>query len=157
MSERFLVDTDILSVGAPSQRQPIPELIEWMDRNSDRLYVSVVTVAEIEAGIAKSGREGARRKAARLREWLETLVHLYSPRILPLDLAAAPIAGILSDRARVRGHTPGFADLAICATARSHDLTILTRHPKHYLPLGVAAHDPVGYCRRRAESRLRRS
>lgn len=140
MSARFIVDTDVLSTGAPSKAKPITELSEWMDRNSENLYVSVVTIAEIEDGIAKSGREGARRKAARLREWLETLVHLYSPRILPFDLAAARIAGSLSDRARGRGHTAAFADLAI---AKHHDLTILTCNLKHYAPLGAAAHDPV--------------
>lgn len=143
MSAGFLVDTDILSAGAPSKAQSIPELIKWMDRNSERLYLSVVTIAEIEDGIAKSRREGATRKAARLREWLETMVHLYSRRILPFDLAAARIAGVLSDRARGGGHTAGFADLAIGAIARHHDLTILTRNLKHYAPLGVAAHDPV--------------
>lgn len=143
MSARFLVDTDVLSAGAPSKAQPIPELIEWMDRNSDRLYISVVTIAEIEDGIAKTGREGATRKAALLREWLETLVHLYSPRILPLDLAAARIAGSLSDRARGRGHVAAFGDLAIAAIATNHHLTILTRNLKHYVPLGVAALDPL--------------
>ncbi len=143
MRARFLVDTDVLSAGAPSKAQSVPELLEWMDRNSERLYVSVVTVAEIEDGIAKSRREGALRKSARLREWLETLVHLYSPRILPFDLAAARIAGALSDGARGRGHTMGFADLAIGAIARCHNLTILTHNLKHYAPLGVAAHDPV--------------
>lgn len=143
MSAGFLVDTDILSAGAPSKAQSIPELIKWMDRNSERLYLSVVTIAEIEDGIAKSRREGATRKAARLREWLETMVHLYSRRILPFDLAAARIAGVLSDRARGGGHTAGFADLSIGAIARHHDLTILTRNLKHYAPLGVAAHDPV--------------
>ncbi len=143
MSDRFLVDTDILSVGAPSKAQSIPDLIEWMDRNSERLYVSVITVAELEDGIAKSRREGASRKAGSLREWLETLVHLYSPRILPFDLAAARIAGALSHRARGVGHTVGFADLAIGAIARRHDLTILTRNLKHYTPLGLVARDPV--------------
>jgi predicted nucleic acid-binding protein len=143
VSARFLVDTDVLSTGAPSKPQTIPELIEWMDRNSEKLYVSVVTIAEIEDGIAKSKREGATRKAARLREWLETLVHLYSPRILPFDLAAARIAGALSDRARSRRHTAAFADLAIAAIARHHDFTILTCNLKHYAPLGVATHDPV--------------
>lgn len=143
MSTRFLVDTDVLSAGAPSKARSVPQLIEWMDRNSERLNVSVVTIAEIEDGIAKSKREGATRKAGRLREWLETLVHLYSPRILPFDLAAARIAGALSDGARGRGHTAGFADLAIGAIARCHALTILTRNIKHYAPLGVAAHDPI--------------
>jgi toxin FitB len=140
---RFLVDTDVLSTGAPSKAQPVPALIQWMDRNSGNIYLSVVTIAEIEDGIAKSARVGATRKAARLREWLETLVHLYSQRILPLDLAAARIAGSLSDKARSQGHTPGFADLAIAAIAKRHDLTILTRNLKHYVLFGVAAHDPV--------------
>lgn len=143
MSTRFLVDTDVLSVGAPSKARAVPELVAWMDRHSERLYVSVVTIAEIEDGIAKSKRAGATRKAARLREWLETLVHLYTPRILPFDLAAARAAGALSDEARGRGHTAGFADLAIGAIARCHALTILTRNLKHYAPLGVAALDPV--------------
>ena len=140
MSARFLVDTDVLSVGAPSKARAARELVQWMDRHSERLYVSGVTIAEIEHGIAKSKRAGATRKAARLREWLETLAHLYTPRILPFDLAAARIAGVLSDEARGRGHTAGFADLAI---ARCHALTILTRNLKHYIPLGVAALDPV--------------
>lgn len=143
MSTRFLVDTDVLSTGAPSKAQPIVPLIEWMDRNSNRLFVSIVTIAEIEDGIAKSAREGSSRKAARLREWLETLIHLYSARILPFDLAAARIAGALSDRARSQGHTAGFADLAIAAIARHHDLTILTGNLKHYVVLGVSAHDPA--------------
>lgn len=143
MSERFLVDTDILSVGAPAKARSAATLTEWMDRNSERLYTSVVTIAEIEGGIARSKREGATRKAARLREWLDTLVHLYASQILPFDLAAARIAGAISDRARSRGQTAGFADLAIGATARRHDLTVLTRNVKHYAPLGVAAHDPV--------------
>jgi hypothetical protein len=143
VSSRFLVDTDVLSAGAPSKAHSTPQLLEWMDRNSERLYVSVVTIAEIEDGIAKSRREGATRKAARLQEWLETLIHLYSPRIMPFDLAAARIAGALSDVARGRGHTVGFADLAIGAIARCHDLTILTRNLRHYAPLEVAAHDPM--------------
>lgn len=143
MSARFLVDTDVLSAGAPSKARASPRLLEWMDRNSARLYVSVVTVAEIEDGIAKSRREGATRKAVRLRDWLDTLVHLYSARILPFDLAAARVAGALSDEARGRGHTPGFADLAIGAIAICHDLTILTRNLRHYAPLGIAAQDPV--------------
>jgi toxin FitB len=143
LSTRFLVDTDILSAGVPSKAQSIPDLIEWMDRNSERLYMSVVTIAEIEDGIAKARREGATRKSQRLREWLETLVHLYSRRILPFDLGAARVAGTLSDRTRGRGYTVGFADLAIGAIAIYHDLTVLTRNLKDYAVLGVAAHDPV--------------
>ncbi len=41
-----------------------------------RLFLSVVSVVEIEDGIAKANREGAIRKARDLSAWLETLLHL---------------------------------------------------------------------------------
>ena len=50
----YLVDTNVISAGAPSKGQRWAELAEWMDANSDRLFLSTVSVAEIEAGIAKA-------------------------------------------------------------------------------------------------------
>ncbi|MDR3518473.1 MAG: type II toxin-antitoxin system VapC family toxin [Azospirillaceae bacterium] len=137
----YLVDTNILSAGAPSRVAPA-ELIAWMDEHSPALFLSAVTVAEIEDGIAKLRREGATRKAADLTVWLETLLHLYGSRILPFDTAAARVAGMLSDRARAQGKAPGFADIAIAATAKYHGLTILTRNLRHFKPLDVPALDP---------------
>ena len=74
---------------------------------------------------------------------LNALVHLYSARILSFDLPAARIAGAVSDKARGRGHTPAFADVAIGAIARHHELTVLTRNVGDYAALGIASHDPV--------------
>jgi len=108
----YLVDTDVISAGAPSKRRASAALILWMDRNSDRLFLTTITIAEIVDGIAKARREGARRKASDLTEWLELVLHLYCNRILPFDVAAARVAGTLSDRARGKGENPGFPDLA---------------------------------------------
>jgi predicted nucleic acid-binding protein len=113
-----------------------------MERNSDRLFLSTITIAEIEDGIAKARREGARQKSTRLAEWLEAILHLYGARILPFDVAAARFGGALSDRARSKGLSPGFPDLAIAATAATHDLTVLTGNLRHFKPLGVPAHNP---------------
>ena len=113
-----------------------------MDAHSAELFLSTVTIAEIEDGIAKAKREGATRKARDLTAWLETVLHLYAARILPFDLATARLAGGLSDHARGQGHAPGFADIIIAATAQHHGLTILTRNLRHFEPLGVAVHDP---------------
>ena len=113
-----------------------------MDRNSDRLYLSVVTVAEVEDGISKAAREGASRKSALLGEWLETVLHLYGGRILGVDMATARVAGRLSDQARGQGHAPGFADVLIGATAQAHGCIVLTRNLRHFVPMGVAARDP---------------
>jgi predicted nucleic acid-binding protein len=137
----YLVDTNVISARAPS-RVPLPELAAWMDSHSAELFLSTVTIAEIEDGIAKANREGATRKARDLTAWLETVLHLYATRILPFDLATARLAGSLSDRARGQGHAPGFADIIIAATAQRHGLTILTRNLRHFEPLGVPVHDP---------------
>jgi predicted nucleic acid-binding protein len=134
----YLVDTNVLSAGAPTKSVAIPALLTWMDRNSDRLYLSVITVAELEDGIAKSRRLGARL----LSEWLETLLHLYGSRILPIDPETARRVGVLADLARGLGQAPGLADLAIAATAQKNGFTILTRNLRHFGPLGVAALDP---------------
>jgi len=143
MSEEvYLVDTNVLSRGAPTKAQPAPELVSWMERNSERLYLSVITVAEVEDGIAKARRQNATRKADRLAEWLETLLHLYSARILPLDVAVARLLGKLSDQARAAGQAPGLADLAIAATAASRGYTVLTGNLRHFRGLAVPAHDP---------------
>jgi toxin FitB len=113
-----------------------------MERNSGDLYLSVVTVAEVEDGIAKAARDGAGQKAKRLADWLETVLHLYSARILDVDIPTARLAGQLSDLARGRGHAPGFADLLIAATAQRRTYVVLTRNLRHFTPMDVAAHDP---------------
>ncbi len=100
------MDTNVLSAGVPTKAQSMPDLAGWMKRISERLHPSVITVAEVEDGIAKARREGASRKADRLAEWLETLLHLYGARVLPLDTAAARGLGALSDRARGAGQAP---------------------------------------------------
>ncbi len=139
----YLVDTNVLSAGAPTRPVSAEDVTNWMGRNSASLFLSVVTVAEIEDGIAKCRREGASRKADRLAEWLATLLHLYANRILPIDLDTARLIGILTDQARGQGHAPGWADRAIAATARRHGLTLLTRNLRHFRPLGVTALDPL--------------
>lgn len=113
-----------------------------MDRNSAGLFLSVLTVAEVEDGISKARRQGATRKAGRLSEWLDALLHLYSARIIPVDLKVARHMGRLTDLARGKGHEPGLADIAIAATALQHGQTILTRNLRHIAPLGVRALDP---------------
>jgi predicted nucleic acid-binding protein len=51
--------------------------------------------------------------------------------------------GTLSDRALAIGRHPGFADIAIAATANAHDLLLLTRNGRRFAPLAVVAVDPV--------------
>jgi toxin FitB len=82
----YLVDTNVISAGAPTKARVAADLVRWMDQHSLELYVSVVTITEIEDGIAKARRERPKRKASQLTAWLETLLHLYADRVLPSTL-----------------------------------------------------------------------
>ncbi|MET4069227.1 putative nucleic acid-binding protein [Bradyrhizobium sp. S3.2.6] len=137
----YLVDTNVISAVSPNRPTPVA-LVEWIDAQSASLFLSVVTVAEIEDGIAKLRREKATRRSKDLDQWLDTVLHLYGDRILVFDTQTARLAGELSDRARGRGHAPGFADIIIAATARQYALTILSRNVRHFEPLGVPVLDP---------------
>jgi predicted nucleic acid-binding protein len=70
------------------------------------------------------------------------VLHLYGDRVLPFASPTAEIAGALADLARGGGHSPGFADIAIAATAHWHDLTILSRNKRHFAPMDLAVVDP---------------
>jgi predicted nucleic acid-binding protein len=113
-----------------------------MNRNSDRLFLSTVTIAEIVGGIAGARRRGALRKAEALDLWLRGLLGLYAERVLAFDLDAARATGPLLDQARAAGVAPGFADLAIAGIASARGLVVLTRNLRHFAPLGIAARDP---------------
>jgi predicted nucleic acid-binding protein len=142
----YLVDTNIVSgivsAGAPAKRRVgYNAFAAWMRAQGDRLHISTITVAEIEAGIARAIRIGAAAKAERLRRWLDALEHFYEGRILPFGIEEARQAGAILDRARA--HDPGFEDIAIAATAAVRGFTILTANERHFAPLGVAVVNPL--------------
>ncbi len=129
-------------MGAPGHREGAAVLAGWLDARSDDLFLSTVTVAEIGDGIAKLRRSGGLVRADHLDDWLDVVLHLYGDRVMPFDIPAARLAGLLMDRARATGQAPGFADLAIAATAGVHDLAILTRNVRHFAPLDIPAINP---------------
>ena len=140
----YLLDTNVVSHIAPTKRRTKADedLAGWLLSRSDDLWLSVITAAEIEDGIAKAARTGATRKAADLAEWWGEVRHYYARRILPLDLATAQETGRLMDRARAAGMDPGFEDVAIAATGRLNDLIVLTRNVADFKPLGAKFLNP---------------
>ena len=84
----YLLDTNVISAVAPTRSDRPRALVDWLDRASAELYLSVVTSAEIREGIAKAQREGAVRKAKALSDWWNAVEHLYAERILAFDLQA---------------------------------------------------------------------
>ena len=126
----FLLDTDVLS--ALRRRERNLDIARWVgkQRTAD-LYLSVVTVGEIERGIARQQRRDP-DFAQELAIWLDRLLAWYGERILPVDVATARRWGRLSS---TLGHEG--ADLLIAATALEHGLTVVTRNVRHFEPIGV--------------------
>ena len=143
MSAGYLLDTSVVSLLAPGRPSTNETLVGWIRGHNDALYVSAVTISEIEQGICKLRRAGSTDRANALTRWLDTLIDNGGDRILSFDAHTGRIAGALSDRAIAAGRHPGFADVAIAATAVAHDLLLLTGNGKHFAPLDIAFHDPA--------------
>ena len=125
----FLLDTDVVSALAKKRRDPRVE--RWLaERRDEELFLSVVSIGEIERGIALQ-RDRDRDFAERLMMWLDRLLAVYGERVLPFDVVATRRWGELSARL---GH--GGADLQIAATALTRGLTVATRNTTHFAPTG---------------------
>lgn len=135
----YLLDTNVISMLSPSRAAASAVFLAWLEARDaeDRLFLSVITIHEIEKGIALLEHKGAIAKADGLKVWLSGLITTYDDKILPLDTTAAAIGGQLEARALAAGDSPGMADAAIAGIAKAHDLTIVTGNLKHFLPFGL--------------------
>ncbi|MCP9915855.1 type II toxin-antitoxin system VapC family toxin [Cyanobium sp. ATX 6F1] len=131
----FLIDTMVIS--ELRRRERHRGVVSWLSgQRSEDLFLSVITLGEIERGISRK-RSQDPAFAARLSSWLDGLLQAYGQRILPVDLAIARRWGSLSAKL---GH--GGADLMIAATALERRLTVVTRNLEHFQPTGVATLNP---------------
>ncbi len=64
----YLLDTDIISETAPGRHGHDSVVVQWLEMRTQSLFVSVITIAEIESGIAFTAHKKNHRKAAALTE-----------------------------------------------------------------------------------------
>lgn len=135
----FLLDTNVISMLSPSRDDVSLAFLQWLgDRDGEgRIFLSVISIHEIEKGIALLDHKGATAKARALRIWNTGLVATYDDRILPFDAEAAAMGGKLEAKATAAGHDPGMADAAIAGIAQAHELVIVTTNTRHFLPFDV--------------------
>jgi predicted nucleic acid-binding protein len=121
----FLLDTCVVS--ETTRARASTKVIRWLDaRGIDNLFISVVTVAELEQGIAQLG-DGVR--ARKVDTWLaESVLPQFESRLLDIDIRVARRWGRLLGTAKRTGKPVPAIDAMIAATAQEHDLTLVTRN-----------------------------
>lgn len=135
----FLLDTNILS--ELRRPKPEPKVIAFIATQPlERLFVSIVTLAEIRFGIELLD-DAARR--AQLQDWLIHRVRpMFEQRALPITEDVMFKWRLLVEEGRKAGHTFSQPDLIIAATALIHDLTVVSRDIADYKKAGVPVLNP---------------
>ena len=133
----FLLDTNVVS--ELRKAKPHGGVLAWVaDQDSSVLFVSAMTVGEIQLGIEKTRKQDA-PKARQLEVQLEYV--LATGQVLPLDAAVCRAWAQLMHR-----RTGALLqDAFIAATASVHRLTIATRNVRDFRALGSALINPFDF------------
>lgn len=134
----FLLDTNVVSELRKRPERADPGVHAWARaRRTSELWLSVITVMEIEIGVARIERRDE-RQGATLRRWLERdLLPAFEGRLLPIDVPVARRAAGL--------HVPdprSERDVLIAATALERGMTVVTRNVSDFASLAVDLIDP---------------
>lgn len=118
---QFLLDTNIL-IAMSKQRPGLADRLEGIPAAA--VFLSAVVVAEIEYGIAKSGRRQHNRRV------FDSLLSGF--QVLPFDAAAARLYGPIRADLEKRGRLIGSYDLMIAAHAKSVDAVLVTDNTREF-------------------------
>lgn len=132
----FLLDTNVvLELRRPARANLC--LVAWSEaRRSSELYLSAISILELEIGALRIGRRD-KPQAETLFRWIEQTIDAFGERVLPIDLDVARRCAPL--------HVPDprpDRDAYIAATALVHNLTIVTRNVRDFEGTGVKLLNP---------------
>ena len=140
----YLLDTNVIAELRKATSPKVDQkVLGWATSVSTAsLFLSVITVLELETGTLLVERRDPTQGAV-LRSWLNThVLPAFSDRILPVD---TPVA-----QRCARLHVPdprSDRDALIAATALVHGMTVVTRNIKDFAPTGVELLNPWEYTR----------
>jgi predicted nucleic acid-binding protein len=136
----YLLDTNVVSMLDPRRHRHAPALIEWLGRNGASLFLSVMTITELDIGALKLRRESKVDRADEIAGLVTTILSDFGDRVLTVDIETARHVARLG--AATYQQPVALADLIIAATAVRHGLIVLTRNMGEFGRLGVPARDP---------------
>lgn len=136
----FLLDTVAISDGL--KKQPNRGLLKWFAAvEDDDLYISALTLGELQKGIAKLSSHDPRR--LQLERWLVfELLPRFGRRVLTFDVETARHWGNMVAAAAGRGTVLSIVDSQIAATASLNSLKVVTRNERYFVASGVGTLNP---------------
>jgi toxin FitB len=127
----FLCDTNIISELA--RPQPNLGVIAW-SAGITSIALSVITLDEITYGLTA-------KPNTRIQAWFQNFLNTYC-RIMPVNPEIAQLSGELRGRFRMEGITRSQADMKIAATAKIHQLILVTRNTRDFEDCGISLLNP---------------
>jgi predicted nucleic acid-binding protein len=135
----YMLDTNVVSeLRKVKAGKADPHVAAWAASvPAGALFISAITVLELETGVLLMMRRDA-RQGALLRAWLdEAVLPAFASRVLPVDTQVAQRCAAL--------HMPdprSERDALIAASALVHAMTVVTRNVQDFAPTGVTVLDP---------------
>jgi predicted nucleic acid-binding protein len=133
---KFLLDTNIISEIRKRDRAH-PNVVRWVARTpAEEIGTSVLVMAEIRRGIELKRRSDAEQAKA-LDRWFWQMRTRLGDRVLSIDEPVAEASALLG----IPDPLP-LIDGLLAATAKVHDLTLVTRNVADIAMTGVSLLDP---------------
>lgn len=137
----ILIDTNVIS----EIMRPAPDgvVVDWFNnQDSGALYVSSVTIGEIEYGL-RILPDGRKRDVLRDR-FAGFMAQAFATRIVPYDETAARAYGDLMGARREIGRPLNAPDGQIAAIARTQGYALATRNIRDFRECGIELMNPFG-------------
>ncbi|MEC3764749.1 type II toxin-antitoxin system VapC family toxin [Cupriavidus sp. SS-3] len=135
----YLIDTNVISETRKRERANpgVRAFFRQAARDGAALYLSALTVGELQRGVALIRHRGDAVQAALLERWLAHVLEDFGRQVLPVDAEVAQVWG------QLRAGRPEHAlDKFIAATALIHRLTIVTRNVADFRGTGTMVMNP---------------
>lgn len=136
----YVLDTNVISElrhGKPQQSQAVR--VWAADKEMSRLFITAITVLELEKGVQALERKLPPQGSA-LRDWLDRVKSAFADRILPFTQDTAVLCAGM--------HFPNpkpERDAMIAATALQHRMTLVMRNTVDFENTGVALINPFAH------------